>query len=749
MCFAMGLAVDHQKIRRKNGTLVTHWGSVLAVVNDIYVNHFPDFAKLYPNGLPDANKLRTEFSDRYRQREAKKWRTKRDQCSQDEIVKMEAICDVVFETETRLGRMNTNTVQVPAPDASTWGQYEIRRAGEGTKKAAGVKRKRTQKEESESEEEWKDSDVEAGTPTGSFSISHEVASMEQSSPYEEEFQGGQAFNEEDDDDMIIVAGAPNNSFEHQDPSHANNQAFPAPTTSRHTQVTFPVVARENAIRNLRPQQRVPEPDPQMWHGFDEDANEFPDLFASNMVSHALSGLVDTRPKVAGGRKYGQHFHFEPEDIDLGMDHFPHTRDVNPVAFPMDGSRRKGDRQRGYFHQTGDDDDGIVFPHSGKDWTKDAEDNADDMQDQMDEPMTDHIGMQIGEQIGQQNNDDECVAPLSHGQQLLRRKQDEIVAEAWGKRIQYNRPGDLSPELFPKHLVGPHPFRSYVGDGHTEVEYTWAACKNTLISGVQDQRWNVLWDVLKYVPGIELSKWHHVRDLIDPLVESTGISREFVATAVTQALVGAPKSSLPLQRLLAVPTRRGEGQNDLGTTFQQINSQLGLAMIHTSEVDFSTEQPTYITRKAPSEPAVPINHTRFQPKQFVSQHNALYKQTGEVRRVLLRDEVTGQEQQIDLMLCDDKICGECTPEGKRNYDYAYQRQELPLVHHKDVMMLEDKALFFAPKKQSFITVGAGIVQQDIHEVLFSGGKVSKVIFCDKESCVACFGAICPKSLTEFK
>lgn len=751
MCFALGLAADHQQKQRKNLTWVTDWAAVLPVINAVYLQEYPEFAKLYPTGLPNANKLRTGFSDRYRQRKSTKWRTRVEQCTPEEIRKMHAIAQVVIDIETSLGNQNTNPVRVPAPDASRWVQYQIRYSDDTNTNttAAGVKRKRPQKEESEDEEEWQQSDhsedVEDDAPTGSSSVSHEVASMEQSIPYEKEFQGGPTANGEDSENITVSRRGYNNGFQHQNPFSDNFQALPAPTTSRHTRVTPPVESREKAPRELRPQERFALP--KTWDGYENGDLRFPDPFSPDVGFDSGDALVDTRPEVPGGRKYGDGaFYLEPNDIDLPVDYHLHLRDVNPVAFPMDGSSRKGDRKSGYLHQTDDDDDGIMFSQNVN---MDPEDNDDHLQDLPEQPMNEHFGMQMGEQIGQQANDEEYQAPLSHGQQILRRKEIRIEAEAWAKRIQYNRPGDHRPELFPKHLLLPNPFRSYVGDGDTEAEYTWAACKETLIKGVQHQRWNILWDALEYVPGINLNTWDLVKDLIDPLAESTGVSRQSIALAVEQAMAQTPLSSLPLQRLLAAPARSGELHNGLEMTVEQINSQPRLAMIHTSDVDFSTDQPTYIARKAPSGAAAPDNHIRFQPKQFISHHDALYKQTGEVRRVLLRDEVTGQAQEVDVMLCDDRICGECKPNGPRNYDYAYQRHELPLVHHKDVMMLEDKGLVFAPKKQTAVAMGAGIVQQDIHQVLFSGGKLSKVIFCDKESCVACLGAICPKSLTELE
>jgi hypothetical protein len=121
---------------------------------------------------------------------------------------------------------------------------------------------------------------------------------------------------------------------------------------------------------------------------------------------------------------------------------------------------------------------------------------------------------------------------------------------------------------------------------------------------------------------------------------------------------------------------------------------------------------------------------------------LYKHTGQVRRIFIEDQVSGQSHEVDLMLCDTNICTECQPAGvefQPNYDYAQQRGKLPLVHHKDVMMIGDAELYFAPSQQSPVNNILRVVQQDVRDVTFGGGKTRTVMLCDKLRCGLCYVA----------
>jgi hypothetical protein len=137
-CFALALAVDHQKQEcQSDKKWCNHWKSILAVVNTVYLQEFPDFRNVYPNGLPNPNKLRTEYSDRYRIRESAKWKTKESDCSDEEIVELERIAEVVLQVETDLCNAGVQKVRdhraealkVDGVPATRWpSDNEIRKA---------------------------------------------------------------------------------------------------------------------------------------------------------------------------------------------------------------------------------------------------------------------------------------------------------------------------------------------------------------------------------------------------------------------------------------------------------------------------------------------------------------------------------------------------------------------------------------------------------------------------------------------
>jgi hypothetical protein len=275
-----------------------------------------------------------------------------------------------------------------------------------------------------------------------------------------------------------------------------------------------------------------------------------------------------------------------------------------------------------------------------------------------------------------------------------------------------------------------------------VAVTFPSVKRTLITAMQVRRWDQVLGVILKIPGVDGSKWSHERDLINPLALSICIKYEDVAEAVFQATNSMSTSSFGLQILLAAPTgtlpTRGTNADieHLNTILNGIHARVEMSMIHTKDVDFTA--------------LVPTCFVRFTSEPLVTVGCQLYSHGREVRRVLLQDDLTGQTYEVDLMLCDPKFCRNCGATADACApisfnDSARQALEHPRVHHKDVFMLEDTRLAFAPREQMPPCDAPGFDHQEVHEVLFNGGKTSKAIFCNKADCLACQIETTPSSL----
>jgi NAD-dependent dihydropyrimidine dehydrogenase PreA subunit len=249
-------------------------------------------------------------------------------------------------------------------------------------------------------------------------------------------------------------------------------------------------------------------------------------------------------------------------------------------------------------------------------------------------------------------------------------------------------------------------------------------------------------VILEIPGVDRSKWSHERDFINRLVLNTCVKYEDVAEAVFQATNSMSTSSFGLQILLAAPTgtlpTRGTNADieHLNTILNGIHARVEMSMIHTMDVDFTA--------------LVSTCFVRFTSEPLVTVGCQLYSHGGEVRRVLLQDDLTGQTYEVDLMLYDPKFCHNCgatadaCPPISFN-DSARQPLEHPRVKHKDVSMLEDTRLAFAPREQMPPCDAPGFDHQEVHEVPSNGGKTSKAIFCNKADCLACQIETTPSSL----
>lgn len=217
-CFALGLAVAHQWKWRKNGTSVTDWHAVLEVINDIYLQEFEDFRKIYPNGLPNAGKLRSEYSDRDRGRH-EKWRLRGDQCTPQEIQAMTRMAHLVVSTEQRLGSVPGTIVRTPAPNDPMWVWYPVNpRKATKTRKsqAEGNSKKGKSKAEDDSEPKSEcgesEDDHDADNHDGEDDDEEEQGNSE---------EGPDDNDEEDQEDSEEQAGG-----DHNDDEESSNNKNP-------------------------------------------------------------------------------------------------------------------------------------------------------------------------------------------------------------------------------------------------------------------------------------------------------------------------------------------------------------------------------------------------------------------------------------------------------------------------------------------------------------------------------------------
>jgi hypothetical protein len=173
--FALALIVDHQEHRLKNsGEYVADWDCILPVVNDVYpriCTSAPKFSDIYPAGLPNANKLRSHYSDRYRTRKSKKWQIKKIDCTPEEIVELEKIAKIVLDAETRLNGLRVagsdgnivrdHRAEVKLPNgvpATIWPSDPV--IGETLKKKSTGTRKNTKRKRKSEEHESGDEGIE-------------------------------------------------------------------------------------------------------------------------------------------------------------------------------------------------------------------------------------------------------------------------------------------------------------------------------------------------------------------------------------------------------------------------------------------------------------------------------------------------------------------------------------------------------------------------------------------------------------
>ena len=705
-CFALGLTVAHQWKLRKNGEACTDWKAVLPVINAIYLQEFEDFRAIYPNGLPKSNKLRSEYSDRDRGRHDK-WLLRQDQCTTQELREMLRMREIVFETERRLSQMPDSLVVSPRPGAADWVWYEVKPsepAAQEPKPKPKSKPKRKRKAKVQWESESEDDDDEEDENSG-----------EEDDDDENEKEDSEERDDGDDNDE--QERSTDNGADEEESSSASDDASDTGrdgdniAVARRTTRLPPVVEDE-----------------------DEDAERVND---EEEILNAADAIRAIRKKAGHNRPRARQT--QPQRMKTRLNEVQNADedDEEPVhsRFFLDAFEDGAYGNVAYNPQTVHTDQSgnslqtvsnlellPTFALQGDG----ALDNAI-IQAEGATTIGNHTGMYI--------------TPVKQDELIRRHKQSDMQALGHDEAMMFK---GLAPPNYPP-IQQLHDRPMYPPRGHYRTSTTqplsnsYKVFRRTLIAVFQAHRRIDFWAETERIQ----SQWNIIKDLIDPMVATTGMSRADVSKAIIIAAKNQVDSSIEFGQLLIMPTKidqsKGEPNGTLDNIVQRINRQPKLQMIHTNDVNFATQPPTYTIRK----------HKNGSGSDFrrVRSHETLYSQTGEVRRVLLTDETTGQGREVDVMLCDKQICEECEPREENfayNFDYAEQRRQLPLVHHKDVVMLEDKNLYFAPMQQGPVLDGASVIKRDIHEVIFGHG-FSRVIFCDKARCRACKGASCVADL----
>lgn len=738
-CFALGLAVAHQWKMRKNGTPVADWHAILEVINDLYLQEFPEFRKIYPHGLPNANKLRSGYSDKDRGRSQSSWLMKPEDCTPQETREMNRIAQLLVMTERRLSTVPGSIVRNPAPNDVMWVSYDVNPA------KASKERKRKAKDESESESG--ESDQEDGDEDDRDEEEHDNSEepADNNDNDEQDDSEEQTGGDENDDGQRSNnenPGGHESSSRSDDPT-ADDDAIAGDSQS----IPIDVDADDDVIVvAIRPPQIVVEDDDDASKASDEVEilNAADAIFSirqksrragkekSRRARHDARQTQPQRKKTRLSEIQNEHEGYEEptpssyfrDAVDAGTtgnnnQHF-HTQSVQLESKAIDSLKSFKDGARPVFKPKADLD---LLPPSKRN-KPGVLDNA-------------IIQAKAAEAVGNQGG--LHIAHFNQKELLRRHKQSDVNAVRHDGEMSFK---GLAPPEYPAiakiHYHTLDPLLTFFDDDYTGNSYS--ECRRYLITAFQACHGFSVWDMLNRKRGFSFWEWEVFTDLINPITNTTGVSRDYVTRVVFHAKTGQPSSSVRFGKLLAMPTKidgsKGEPNGTLDKIVQQIKQEPKLGMIHTNDVDYNTEPPTYTIRKR--------RHGFGNRFRSVHSSESLYAQTGEVRRVLLKDETTGQGKEVDLMLCDKPVCQICQPsdptdeELTTSFEHAEQRKQLPLVHHKDIVMFEDGALYFVPMEQALALEGAVIEKQDIHDVFFNGGKASKVIFCDKDLCGACKG-----------
>lgn len=242
------------------------------------------------------------------------------------------------------------------------------------------------------------------------------------------------------------------------------------------------------------------------------------------------------------------------------------------------------------------------------------------------------------------------------------------------------------------------------------------------------------DVINHTPGYSRDTFNTFVDIIDPIVQSMWITKEEVDQAFNVAVAFASTKSLAFHRIVVAPTRslplsEHDSEETLKAFIRETRSNGSgkVAMVHTKNVDFSSGQPTCITRTytqasitvSRKGPAVALISSIPNQLELVRVDTHLHRATGEVRHVLFKDPITGQDQEVDIMLCDTSICPDCqtTSSPKGHTDYR-EFMGYPLIHQKDVVVLDDNAYTYAPTDLVAVSDTPPTTKKEVHEVDFN-------------------------------
>lgn len=769
--FALGLVVAHQKKTCQTGKEQTDWKGVLPVINDIFPREFEGFNDSHPKGLETAAKLRSQYSDHERPRENKWQFLHPDKCTPEEIKEMTRMIDIVFETERRLSQVPGSSVKAPGPNAARWVSFTVKQKSEKTAPAKPTVRKRKRKATSESDaEETGDIIVKslktAAKPAVRKRKKRATLESEAEQPGDEEdLNWGKTKDEneqadkncndqpkgrdeqgDDDGNAEQENSEDNASSDHNDEEERTNDKHASDKeSSRETQGSSSSShdSEEDCmiVTTRRPRRVVvvddEDGDAERTSDGEHFMNAADEIRADRKKAARLVHGTARQSHPQYKKSHLNEVHYADDNDEDDEEPAPSTNSQDAFEAGTDGNEVRG------FHNVSHDQS-VRVEYTADDLVK-IRDQFLQPVDDLDllPPFTSHktgaldnaiIQSKAAELVGNQYGLQ--ITPYQQTELLRRHRQNEMKALHYDENRSMRLSG-LAPPPYPTN-----PPRVYYGDGHTEhlpqpIVYSYSALRRTLIIAFQARRWTDVMDAIKHVPGFVEGEWNVTTDLIDNIVATTGKSRADVTEAVNIATHRQSISSLKLAKLLALPIKidkneDSEPDSTLDNIVQQINAQPKLQMLHTNDIDFTTEPPTYTFRKNTTGSG---NDFRF-----VRSSNSLYPLSGEVRRVLLMYETTGQGKEIDVMLCHKTLCTQCTPSVAETHDlqfeHAEQRDELPLVHHKDVAMFEDEKLYFVPMQQDPALDDVVVAKRDIHEVVFANGRPSQVIFCDKALCGAC-------------
>lgn len=347
----------------------------------------------------------------------------------------------------------------------------------------------------------------------------------------------------------------------------------------------------------------------------------------------------------------------------------------------------------------------------------------------------------------------------------REEEDDTTASPSNERAPAMSINNL---LNPAQPAVPEIPRRYMGDGILDDQpaverFSWEAFQRENIIILHDRDtsdWHTVKRALLRTPGFVPEGRPNMTNLTlelgEPLCQSTGRNLEEVKRATHWATDVEYPSPWNFLKIALAPTLNSadKGYETQTTSFDAIIHEIqvlnggGLAMVHSKDVDFSSGMPICVTRSHnqshPSQQGAPptlnITNETANQIQLVPARSETRLWGGEVRRVLFQDNITGQNQEVDIMLCDKGICSICGPgehPGRRS-DLKNNFHALPLVHRKDIVTLEDGVSAFAPIDQIPVGKPPRVMNGDICKIVFNGEfdimvdgerKMTKAILCD--------------------